>query len=281
MTDPRPGPSDPSALLRWQDDHTLGIDGVDFFVTFAQGDYSRRSQGRSFLLLKAREQIEEYQRFAQTLSIERMFELGIFQGGSVVFYEKLFRPRRLVALDLSKPIAALDDYLSHSQLTEVVKPYYQVDQSDRARLQQILDAEFPGQAMDLVIDDASHLLGPTRTSFNVLFPRVRPGGIYVIEDWGWEHWPGSWQTSESPFHSGTPALSTLIFELVMASASLPEVIASVKVSSNMVQVTRGPAELPDPFDISSSYLVRDWQEMIPLFAAAALKGPSPMRSTGG
>jgi hypothetical protein len=34
-----------------------------------------------------------------------------------------------------------------------------------------------------VIDDASHLLDPTRASFNVPFPLVRPGGVYVIEDW--------------------------------------------------------------------------------------------------
>ncbi len=28
---------------------------------------------------------------------------------------------------------------------------------------------------------------PTRTSFEVLFPRLRPGGLFVIEDWNWQH----------------------------------------------------------------------------------------------
>jgi predicted methyltransferase len=37
------------------------------------------------------------------------------------------------------------------------------------------------QLLDLVVDDTSHL-GPTRASFNTLFPRLRPGGVYVIED---------------------------------------------------------------------------------------------------
>ena len=40
-----------------------------------------------------------------------------------------------------------------------------------------------GEPLDLVIDDASHLYGPTMASFEVLFPRLRPGGLYVIEDW--------------------------------------------------------------------------------------------------
>ena len=42
--------------------------------------------------------------------------------------------------------------------------------------------------LDLVIDDASHLLPETTASFNVLFPRLRAGGLFVIEDWSWQHY---------------------------------------------------------------------------------------------
>jgi hypothetical protein len=43
--------------------------------------------------------------------------------------------------------------------------------------------------LDLVIDDASHIYGPTKASFQALFPLLRPGGLYLIEDWAWAHWP--------------------------------------------------------------------------------------------
>jgi hypothetical protein len=38
-----------------------------------------------------------------------------------------------------------------------------------------------------VIDDASHIYEPTRASFETLFPYLRPGGLYIIEDWQWSY----------------------------------------------------------------------------------------------
>jgi len=76
-----------------------------------------------------------------------------------------------------------------------------VDQADAARLSGLLDRYFSDRTVDLAIDDASHLYGPTRTAFEVVFPYLRPGGIYLIEDWGWAHWRGV-------FDGAPPALLT-------------------------------------------------------------------------
>ncbi|MFF4797253.1 hypothetical protein ACFY1U_02435 [Streptomyces sp. NPDC001351] len=43
---------------------------------------------------------------------------------------------------------------------------------------------------DIVIDDGSHLNHHVLTSFRTLFPHVRPGGLYVIEDVQTAYWPG-------------------------------------------------------------------------------------------
>ena len=47
--------------------------------------------------------------------------------------------------------------------------------------------------IDIVIDDAAHIGTLARASFRILFEKhLKPGGIYVIEDWGtgyWESWP--------------------------------------------------------------------------------------------
>ena len=36
---------------------------------------------------------------------------------------------------------------------------------------------------DLIVDDASHMGGKSRETFKLLWPLVKPGGWYVLEDW--------------------------------------------------------------------------------------------------
>ena len=81
----------------------------------------------------------------------------------------------------------LRDYVAREGLEDVVRVYDDVDQADRGRLAEIVDEEFGDEPLDFVLDDCSHLYEPTRASFNELFPRLRPGGIYTIEDWRWAH----------------------------------------------------------------------------------------------
>lgn len=50
---------------------------------------------------------------------------------------------------------------------------------------------------DIIIDDGSHMSHHVLASFNALFPHVRPGGIYVIEDLGTSYWP-SWGGNPDP-----------------------------------------------------------------------------------
>ena len=38
-------------------------------------------------------------------------------------------------------------------------------------------------SFDLIVDDASHEGLLTRETFNIMWPQVKPGGYYVIEDW--------------------------------------------------------------------------------------------------
>ncbi|CAL9406093.1 hypothetical protein [Streptomyces sp. enrichment culture] len=43
---------------------------------------------------------------------------------------------------------------------------------------------------DVIIDDGSHINAHMRTSFSVMFPHLRNGGFYVIEDTFTSYWPG-------------------------------------------------------------------------------------------
>ena len=114
-------------------------------------------------------------------------------------------------------------------------------------MREIVVDEFAG-ALDLVIDDASHKYGPTKASFEAVFPLVRPGGLYIIEDWAWAHW----SAFQSPDHRWArhEALTTLIFEVTEALGSAPDVVASIAIFQGFAVIERGDAELPDDFRLS-------------------------------
>ena len=148
-------------------------------------------RGRS-PIYKPRSMVERLATVIEELEPQHIFELGIFGGGGTLFFAELARPRRLVAIDrlpLKQIRDQVDTRAAEAGLEGVVRTFGGVDQSDRGRLAEITEEAFEGGALDLVVDDCSHLYEPTRASFNELFPRLRPGGVYVIEDWEWAHSP--------------------------------------------------------------------------------------------
>lgn len=164
---------------RWIDDVHLDVDGTRFSLMGSDD----RGDG-TILLLKPRYMVQAYLDRTEDLRGSRIFEAGIYRGGSTAFLSALLDPEKLVAIDLSEPRNEwLDRWLTAQDRTDRVHLHHGVDQSDRPTLERILDDEFGDAPLDLVIDDASHLLGPTLATFNVLFPRLREGGLYIIEDW--------------------------------------------------------------------------------------------------
>lgn len=237
----------------WESDTRLVLDGAVLELDWTEGGLARRCGPDRFVLQKTREMVSYYASLAGS-GCQRILEAGILRGGSVVLFEQLLQPQRLVAFDLSpQRLPDLDAYIAHRGAAERVRLHFGVDQSDSRTLQQLILDEFGREPLDLIIDDASHLLRETKATFNTAFAHLRPGGLYVIEDWGWAHWPGIWQEHGGPW-AERPSLTQLVLELVMTSASRPDVVTDVLVRRDIVAVTRGPADLPEGFDISDSYL---------------------------
>jgi hypothetical protein len=135
-------------------------------------------------LLKTRPMIEGYLPIIEEFRGANVVELGIYRGGSTALFAQVLAPRRLVALELEhERVAILDEFVQRHALDDVVRLHYGIDQSDQERVASIVEDELGGEPIDLVLDDASHQYGPTTSSFETLFPRLRPGGLYVIEDW--------------------------------------------------------------------------------------------------
>lgn len=103
-----------------------------------------------------------------------MLELGVYEGGSLLMWRDYFRNGTIVGLDV-KPVN-IDDATGRIRL-------YEGYQEDLDLLDRIA-REIAPEGLDIIIDDASHRGDITRITFNHAFDELlRPGGVYVIEDW--------------------------------------------------------------------------------------------------
>ena len=128
--------------------------------------------------------------------------------------DKLFNRRRMSAVEISgQPVGPLLQYVSDKEGRFV---HFSTSQPDRKILEHIVRNELANE-LDLVVDDASHNYEQTKASFEILFPLLRPGGIYSIEDWSWAHHP-NYQAPDAPFFKDH-ALSNLLFEQIMLMGS--------------------------------------------------------------
>src|SRR5205807_3121576 len=200
----------------------FSLGGENFVITVPIKE-RRLSTSDAFTIAKNEPYIRVYEELASAFSPRSILELGIFQGGSYVFLDKLFKPRRISVEKISpKPVTPLLRYVADKEGRFV---HFSTSQSDRKILEHIVPNELADE-LDLVVDDASHTYEQTKASFEVLFPLLRPGGIYVIEDWSWAHHP-AYQSADAPF-AKRYALSNLLFEQIMLMGST-SLIAEIRV----------------------------------------------------
>jgi hypothetical protein len=240
------GPPAPFDRLIWKEDGVLLGDLVFQFEPSlgAAQDTDEALYEDAFVLFKGKRLVDLY---ARNLSERRIYprqilELGIWQGGSAALWFELFQPRKLVAVDIAEGCEneAFNSYVREQGPEGRLKTYWGLDQADSERLAEIVEREFDGP-LDLVIDDASHLYGPTKASFETLFPRLQSRGLYCIEDWNWEH-------NEDDFSPGNheQSLTRLIDELTRAVGSNRRgTVGSVAVFAALAIVERGWAQLSD------------------------------------
>lgn len=229
--------------LDWRDDRVVLDDVV---LRLQDAPTSPDREERSIAFFKTKRFVDEYRRFFAArpdFVPRRIFELGIWDGGSLVFWNEIFRPERLVAVDLADRAddTLFETYVASRGAGGRIETHWRTDQRDVARLRE-LAAGF-GHPLDLVVDDASHVYAPTRTSFETLFPFLRPGGIFVIEDWAWGHWP-EYRAPDHPWRAKTPP-TRLVHELVELQGSDPGIVACVSVNPWFVAVERGQEEIVD------------------------------------
>lgn len=97
-----------------------------------------------------------------------LLELGVYLGYSLRTWREYFTAATIIGID-HQPL--MTDTLPQTFV-------YQCDQTDPG-LPEILAPHGP---LDIVIDDCSHRCANTIASFKLLWPLLKGGGLYIIED---------------------------------------------------------------------------------------------------
>lgn len=134
----------------------------------------------------------------------RFLEIGIQKGHSVKMWEEFFPTAELYFIDITE--SAIEYFSTRSS-------YFYLDQSNASALSAFIKDS--GGDFDIIIDDGGHTMEQQIVSFQTLFPALKPGGIYVIEDLHTSYWKeyggrGSLSTPLSSSKSTTEFLKSLV-----------------------------------------------------------------------
>lgn len=222
-------------MINWINNSSFEIEGCRIALDWAAGGSKRASSDRDFTMMKGRDFIGHYTDLEKT-GIEKVLEFGVYQGGSVVFLDKLFHPKKLSAIELTQQaIPALDRYAQNSDGR--VRIYYGTSQDDSEKIKTIIQQDFGGQ-VDFVVDDASHWYEYSKSTFRTVFPHVKPGGYYFIEDWSWSFQPDFQSPSNGWFNQNS--LANLAIDL-MEDMINSDVIDNIEISRQIIKVRRSKA----------------------------------------
>jgi hypothetical protein len=117
----------------------------------------------------AYERLVESMPYTSRLSIKLMMEVGVADGSSILAWSEVFPNATCVGLDIHHSDRAHGDRIE----------FYLGNQRSKADCERAA----AGRLFDLIVDDATHDLDSTLLTLYWLWPFVRPGGLYVVEEW--------------------------------------------------------------------------------------------------
>jgi cephalosporin hydroxylase len=227
------------------------VAGIRFEVVTSNYHQHKTTKDK-VVVLKGAEMLRSYDAIFQRAPKKTLFEIGVFEGGSTIYFALANPGLKIVGLDIRKPDEAVLRHLHDLGLADRVKIHYETSQSDPDAISRILRDDFGADEVGIVIDDASHNYHLSKKTFELTFGNVAAGGFYCLEDWAWAHWSGPFQTEQ---WIDQPALTNLVFEMSMLLPSARPLIEDIRITPGVVQVLRGNRKT-GPFSIDKLLKMR-------------------------
>lgn len=116
----------------------------------------------------AHDYLGTYAKYISKRNNSSLLEIGVFRGESIKMWREYIVDGNVYGVDISLA------QLGGQQLDNV----FVCDATDENQINNIFSNHF----FDYIIDDGSHMLNDQLNSFNILYPKIKSGGIYFIED---------------------------------------------------------------------------------------------------
>jgi hypothetical protein len=122
--------------------------------------------------------VEKYEKFLSEYRDRefKLLEIGVDKGYSAKMWKEYFPKAEIYAMDIVD-----STHLSEDRVSILVG-----SQNDTGFLESVNSKYGP---FDVIIDDGSHMNEDMAISFLALFPLLKPGGLYVVEDLHACYWP--------------------------------------------------------------------------------------------
>lgn len=118
-----------------------------------------------------------------------ILEIGILNGGFLEILEKFFpKNSKIIGFDINEKCASL----KYSKNIKVC--------IGNATKKDFVEKNLKNSEFDIIIDDASHMCKDVINTFNLTFDKLKPGGIYIVEDCHTSYWydyKGGYKKKES------------------------------------------------------------------------------------
>jgi cephalosporin hydroxylase len=123
---------------------------------------------------KAEHYLDIYEKLFSPLKDKelRILEIGVQKGGSIELWKRYFINAEIIGLDIH-----ISECKHRGERITLISG----NQSDKELLESL-------GSFDIVIDDGGHTMEQQQTSFEILYPKLNAGGIYIIEDLHTSYW---------------------------------------------------------------------------------------------
>jgi len=113
----------------------------------------------------------------QRENVTRMLEIGVADGSSLLAWAEIFPNAKIIGMDI--------------HLAERVHRHEKIEfhmgdqrsQEDCQRVAQGRQRVAQGRQFDVIVEDALHELDATLLTLFWLWSAVKPGGLYIVEEW--------------------------------------------------------------------------------------------------